>query len=230
MIIGGIAMNIRLTCGVAALAGLAACSNPSTANKASAADNGTATATVVTPAPTPTPTPAPTPTARDLSDLIDFAKPADCKLGPNMTKMAGSNFAAFDDKTNLSVSTEVHLPGVTAPIRSVVTHPHPDDPAGNYFLTIVPLQGVWHGLPVAGLAQQGYEESEIDTTPGVVFAASPAQVVPVLRKAGFKLSNDGSELDRPSSGDVTVATQLAKEGGPGHTIFWCTYYSDDSGD
>jgi hypothetical protein len=225
MIIGGIAMDIRLACGIAAVAGLAACSRSSTADSANATDNITAPATVVTPAPTPTPTPSPT--ARDLSDLIDFTKPAECKLGPNMTKMSESNFAAFDDKTYLSVSTKVHLPGVAAPIRSVVTHPHPDDPAGNYFLTIVPLQGVWHGLPVVGLAQQGYEESEMDATPGIVFAASPAQIVPVLREAGFTLSNDGSELDRPSAGGVTVATQLAKDAGPGKTIFWCTYYDDD---
>lgn len=203
---------------------LAACSShPTPTNNLTAANDSVPTPT----APEATPSPTPTPTPRDLSDLIDFADPAACKLGPNMTAMSDTDFAKFNDKTHLSVGTMVHLPGMASPIRSVVTHPHPHDPSGNFFVSVVPLDGVWHGLPVAGLAQEGYEESEMNATPGVVFSASKAQVVTALRKAGFKLSADGSDLDTPVAGGMTASTALTTDAGPGKTIFWCM---SDSGD
>lgn len=210
-------MKYRLAFGIAALAGLAACSNGSTANGNSPAADNSATPVAATPTPTSTPTPAP----RDLDALLAYSDPAKCTLGPALEKIAYDHL--FDNDSNdRTIPKDIRLPGFDKPVRSIVTHPQKDN--ASYFEAKLPVEGVWHGLPVTALTQVGYEESEMQPEPFITIDAPRATIVDTLRKAGFKLNADGKENDaqfKDKDGEQLTAETGMDDVAGGKFQFYC---------
>ena len=215
-------MKYRLAFCTAALAGLAGCSNGSTANGANAAANNN-----VAPAAPATPAPAPTPTLRDLTALLSFSKPARCETGKALTALVARMEKVTKRGEYSFADAPLTPPGFDAPI-TVAAKQIGKDNNGSWKFTL-PLDGQWLGLHVVGLEHLnlfGGESSGLN----IRFDAPQAEVAAALHKAGFTLSkaskNDDTARDlglTPEGDAEEYADSYLKTDGDS-VVFTCDNY------
>lgn len=134
----------------------------------------------------------------DLKSVISFDSPADCELGKPLKRITEGMWR-YDETAGKIVGGSARVvPGIGL-VRPRFTRTVRSE-GGAEFEASLPVRGLWHGLEVSRIVDEGVEESDVGSFQ-IRFLETPERVREVLNKQGFELSPVGQyrELD-PGAG------------------------------
>jgi hypothetical protein len=153
--------------------------------------------------------------AAPLDGLFGFVDPHWCERGEDFDTLLDSLIE--HEQSGPSYVPALRAPVVPAAFRTQIGEPWLVIDGSEYRATL-PLEGTWRGLSLRSLVIVGWVESEQGF--GLVFDATPAEVLQAANKVGFAIPPSGSEYRVDENGVMGMNVGVSVDA-DGSTVLSC---------
>ena len=137
------------------------------------------------------------PAGPDLSSILEFDEPANCVPSHSLYEIWQWQRKGGRPKPALIAA----LDNTIEPSVTIQERPN----GSEYYVSFLPLTGVWHGLKVVGLRSEGVVDSDY-IADQILFQETPEHVRSLLNRHGFALPPLGQWRDTIDNSTIDIVT------------------------